>query len=755
MKKFFVVYLFILLVSNLNAQQFSGKVFEYGEDGTLKPILGAMLQWKGTSIGAITDLEGGFSLTRSDLTDTLIVISYPYENDTILVPKEKMNLSIILSSIHNLDAVQVIARSEDSYISIRPILTQVIGEGGLRKAACCNLSESFESSVAVDVEYSDAVSGAKQISMLGLAGVYTQILFENIPYIRLLSNQFGLAFVPGTFMESISISKGISSVTNGFEAISGQINVDYKKPETNREKIFLNIFGSSMGKGELNFNSRFDVGKKNQCSSMFLLHTEGQFAKMDGNNDNFLDVPLNYQVNLMNRWDYHVRDLLEGRVMVGYLWEDRTGGEINFDKNGNMAVDSIYGLNIKTHKLDVMTKNGFLLKGEHESIGTILSFTFHDNRSFFGFRQYDAQQLSGYANILYSNRFGAKERSKITAGASLQIDYLKENFEDLYTNSFLDNFSRKEVVPGIFAEYSFSLTDKLVVMPGLRFDYNLGYNQLFWTPRLHIKWNVFKQSSIRLSAGKGYRTANVIIENLSLLVSNRTFNFVDNGQLKPEEAYNVGISFVQDFMMHGGKSSFSIDYYYTHFLNQMIIDLDQDVHSVYIYNLNGGYNGSGNHSFSHSAQAELKMLPIPRFEITLAYRYNYVRLTTAGKLQEKVLMSPHKAVLNLSYATKSKGWKFNTTLQYNSSMRLPDTEGNIAEYQLSDYSPDYFIWNMQISKKLKDWEIYVGGENMLNYKQKNPILAADNPFGENFDASVIYAPLTGIMGYVGVRWSIK
>ncbi|MCQ2266035.1 MAG: TonB-dependent receptor, partial [Bacteroidales bacterium] len=390
---------------------------------------------------------------------------------------------------------------------------------------------------------------------------------------------------------------------------------------------------------------------------------------------------------------------------------------------------------------------------------------FHDNVSQFGDRPYKGRQISGYANILYSNRFGALERSKLTAGASFQMDFVNEF---LSTRLLADqaaasqNIKRNELVPGIFAEYSYSIEDKLVVMPGIRLDYNVAYNKLFWTPRLHIKWQAGKNSSFRFSAGKGYRVSNVITENQSLLISNRDFVFDDaqgdkadlNKGLLPEEAYNAGVSFVQSFDMPGGKSTFSIDYYYTHFINQTIIDMDQDIHSIHVYNLNGNFNGKGNKSYSHSAQAELILNPIQRFEIILAYRYNLVKQTTNHTLQDKALTSPHKALISLSYATKYDKWKFNVSLQYHSKMRLPDMSSNPVEYQPTP-SKGYFMLNAQITKKYKAWEFYIGGENLANQKQANPIISADNPYGEYFDASIIHSPISGIMGYIGFRYSMK
>ncbi len=766
MKKFFytpILIGFLLFPMFLFSQNITGKVTEITEHNKEIPVIGATLQWMNTNTGAITDTAGNFVLERSNSTNKLIVKYISYENDTIEVPSTQNELNIILSSSHNLASASVSARA-GSFISVKPILTQTITTEGLRRAACCNLSESFEGTIAVDVEYSDAVSGAKHISMLGLAGIYTQIIFENVPYIRLLANQFGLGFVPGSWMEGISVSKGTSSVTNGYEGITGQIMLDYKKPETSPEKLFINGYGNIMGKAELNLNTRFDMNKKKTISSLLLLHAESQLAKVDMNKDGFLDIPLNYQVNAMYRLDYHKPHVSEGRLMVGYLFEDRIGGQMNFDPKQDIAEtinNDIWGLRIKTNKVDVMAKNGVMIKGPgSQSVGTILSFTYQDNQAIFGQRGYNAQQLSFYLNTIYSGKFGEKENHGIKAGLSFQLDDLRERMADdlrEMATTMAPLQHRFEAVPGVFTEYTFTIDEKFIIMPGIRLDYNLNYDQLFWTPRLHAKWQPVKGTSLRFSAGKGYRTSNVIIENLSLLVSNREFNYRD--ALKPEEAVNTGLSFVQEFNMPGGKSLFAIDYFYTHFLNQTIIDLDQNPHAVEIYNLNGGINGVGNQSFSHSFQAEFILNPIKRFEVTLAYRFNDVRLTTAGELQQKALVSPHKALLNLNYALPYDKWKFNATLQYNSPSRMPDMSANPEEYRpvanKNGMAPGYFVLNAQISKKYMGWEFYIGGENLLNSKQKNPIISADDPYGDYFDASVIYMPINGAMGYIGFRYTLK
>lgn len=748
-----VLFLFLFAISGYS-QELRGKILEINEKGDTTPVASASIQWLHTAVGTLSGTDGTFALSRTR-TDTLLISFPTYETDTLQIADSQNDITVFLSKSHTLAEVRVVSQ-DGSYISVQPILTTVITTQGLRRAACCNLAESFESTVAVDMEYSDAVTGAKQIAMLGLSGIYSQILLENVPYIRILTQQFGLGFVPGSWMESISISKGVSSVTNGYEAITGQINVDFKKPETSQERLFLNLYGNTMGRGEMSLNTRFNVGKKQQASTMLLLSAADQFAKMDMNKDGFLDVPRNQQVNVMNRWDYMVPEKLNGRTMVGFVWDNRVGGQKKYNWKNDFLSNEIYGVHLDNKRLDIITKNGILLKGADESIGTIASYTGTWLKGVFGQRPVEAQQHSAYLNILYSNKFGKQKRHKLTAGGSAQYDLVDIRLDGgaVRDGGHPIAYPTHEPVPGIYGEYSYIIDKKLVVMTGMRLDYNFYYQQLFWTPRFHIKWQATDNLSVRASAGKGYRSAFPEVENLALLTSNRQFVLYSGEQKRPEEAYNAGISLVQTFRMHGGNGSVAVDYFYTHFLNQTLIDLDRDTHSIYVYNLNGTFNGHGNVSRSHSAQVEITLWPIARFEILLAYRFNDVRYQANGRWRKKALMSPHKALVNLNYSTRYDKWKFNLTLQVNGPQRLPDMSGNPAS-TLPEYAPTYCILNGQITKKFRRWEIYVGAENMLNYKQKNPIVDAANPFGENFDATVVYAPITGIMGYVGVRVILK
>lgn len=725
----------LLIAYTAFSQNVQGVVYELNNEGQEVALEGAHVYWLGTTTGSISGEKGHFSLPATDKSNQLVVQFIGHLADTILVNSADSLIKVVLKSFNQMHEVQVTA-SGTSLVSSRPILTQVITEDGLRKAACCNLAESFESSAAVDVSYSDAVSGAKQIQMLGLAGIYSQIMLENTPYIRGLALPFGLMYVPGSWMESISISKGTSSVINGYESITGQIDVNYKNAETNKEKVAVNLFLNTMLRNELDFNTRISV--KENVATMLLFHYGNLPMRWDHNSDGFIDLPLNTQVNFMNRWDYKKPGKMTGRTLLSYLYDTRLGGEMDFNRKTDRLTNNRYGIGIDNHRLNIISKNGALLKGNNESIGTIASFTYHRYSSFYGLNSYFAEQISGYANAFYENFLDKKEHHKIDAGISFQIDAYNESCND-------SAFARLEAVPGVFVQYSFILQDKLIVMAGMRADYNSQYG-LFWTPRLHGKWQLAKHSALRFSAGKGYRSPNIYIDNTSLMASSRQFTVEDH--LKAEEAYNAGISFTQTFTINHQECSFLIDYYYTHFVNQVIVDIDRDYHYVYFSNLKGK-------SYSHAVQAELTIYPFKRFEITAAYRFNYVRETINGILREKPLANQHKAVVNFNYSTRYEKWKFNLTMQLYGKARLPDASSLPAEWQWEPFSPVYAIFNAQINKKWKHVELYIGAENFTNYKQKHAIIDSQHPFGDYFDASMIWGPITGVMVYAGLRLTFK
>ncbi len=716
-----------------------GVVYERGldsEEDNLEPLVGASIYWLGTTIGTITDSEGSFNIHPHDPLPHKLVISFVgYKSDTVLIEEKDARIEVVLESSHHLDEVIVSARKAGSHISAyEPMHTEVITSGEFQRAACCNLAESFETSASVDVSYSDAVSGAQQIELLGLAGTYSQLLNENFPMIRGLGESFGLSYVPGPWMESIHVSKGSASVVNGYESITGQINVELKKPETS-EDFFYNFYANDYGRLESSLNASLDI--TDDFRTMVMLHGEFLNNPVDHNKNTFADHPLVQKFNFMNRYRYDIHDVMESQFGVRVMKEERRGGQIGYLNGGENAPGDYYGFQNNTTHYNIFAKTGFFLQDQpHGSIGTIFSYTHHEHNSFYGLNDYDGKQNTFYANIIYENIIGTTDH-KITAGTS----YIMDNYDETLNDS---TFLRDESVPGIFAEYTYNYLDELTAIAGIRVDYHNIYD-IFTTPRVHLRYDLTESSTVRASAGKGYRVPNMIAENTGLLVSSRNFRIIE--EIEPEEAWNYGATFVQDFQLFGNDAYLSLEFFRTDFVNQMIVDIDNDSKEALFYNLDGK-------SYSNSYQAEFSFEPVSRFEITAAYRHTDVKQTIGGELVRKPFAKLYRGLLTGSYATADNRWQFDLTTQLNGPARLPSMDGNTEAINLPDISPVYTILHSQVTYRFNRFDIYVGGENLTNYKQSNPIIASHDPFSDNFDGSIIWGPVSGRMFYMGLRYEL-
>lgn len=734
MKKYIFIACILLQVGSLVAQSVTGSVFE-SIDGENQALVGANIVQLNSVNGTTSDLSGQFKLDLLQDKPQFVVVSFvSYKSDTLEV-LDNNSLKIVLSVSNDLDEHQVVARQRGSFVSRQETLGIIsINEGELQKAACCNLSESFENSASVDVSYSDAVTGAKQIKMLGLAGIYTQFLTENIPNYRGLSTAYGLGYVPGSWMESIQVSKGTSSVINGYEAMAGQINIEFKKSEEG-DKLFVNAYTNQDGKVELNVNTRFSLNKK--WSTAILAHAEHLGNKIDMNDDSFLDMPLVSQVNFFNRWKYK-GDNFRFQFGIKYLAEERQGGQINFLKGSERTSSNPYGIGVKTNRLEGFAKIGYIFKHRAASSwGFQNQVVMHEQNSFFGLNDYNAKQFSYYGNLMLQSWIG-DSRNQFTTGLSYTLDNFDEDLND-------STFTRIESVPGVFAQYTYSNKSNLNVIAGVRLDYHNLYGLLF-TPRLHAKYNIDEHNIIRASGGKGYRSASVIAENTSLLASSKRFMFLED--LNMESSWNLGLSYTSYIEIGGRELVLTADYFHTQFQNQIIIDREQDLQTIYVYNLAGI---SRSNSFQIEAFYEL----FKNFEVNLAFRYNDVMTTITDKFVEKPMVNKYKGLISLSYQTPYKKWQFDLNTQFNGDQRLPYTGFYPEEYQLEERSPAYVIMNAQITRYFKKWDVYIGGENLTNYRQENPIIASDDPFGEYFDSSVVWGPISGIKIFAGFRFKIE
>jgi outer membrane receptor protein involved in Fe transport len=782
-RKLNILYISLFLLAlipqgKVSGQQVSGFVYENDVNGKKVALPGVNVFWKGTTKGTFTDESGKFRLSKQGIKSTSLILSLMgYSTDTIEVSSGKQKLEIAMSTgTRDLNEVQITGRKDNTFISkLNTRQTTVITTGELQRAACCNLAESFETNASVDVSYSDAVSGARQIQLLGLSGIYSQVMTENIPLLRGLATTYGLNYIPGSWMELIQIAKGTSSVVQGYESITGQINVEYKKPESG-DKFFLNLFGNSNARLEGNADASHKFNDR--LSTSLLVHGADFRQKIDRNDDGFLDAPKLTTITAMNRWDYIIAGKWVSRFGIKYLYEDRNGGQMDFEKsdltfdtNGISTDQKLYGIGVKTNRLEAFWKNGLMFHGASQSsIGLILSGINHLQDGFYGINKYHGHEQNLNANLIYTAIL-AGEKHKLSAGASYMLDDYSENYQqtqltyryqilhdsieptdnDKFTlvndSLLIYNLDRREWSSGIFAEYTFDLKNRFSLIAGLRGDYNSRFGYYF-TPRLHVKVNFTPDMVLRGSIGKGYRSPNLLAENSAVFVSQRTLHFADG--LGNEEAWNYGLNFTWDLDLFDHKTQFSLDAYRTSFVNHVVVDQDSLPTAVFFYNLNG-------ESYANVIQAQVIFAPVHRLSVTAAFRLNDVRITEGGELKTKSMVNAYKGLLSVSYATKFEKWKFDLTGQFNGPARLPDTEKMppIPKLRRPDNSPVWFNLLGQVTRKFKSFDIYIGGENLTNFRQMDPIVEYWKPFHTHFDASMAWGPVLGISVYAGLRLTIK
>lgn len=621
--------------------------------------------------------------------------------------------------------------------------TETITQTGLKKMACCNLSESFENSASATVGFTDAVSGAKQIQLLGLSGIYSQTLAENVPALRGLVSTYGLSYIPASWLESIQISKGTSSVVNGYESVTGQMNLEFKKPN-NTEPLFINLYTDDDRHYEGNITAAAQVAP-NLWTGLLLSGMLGTGVH-DENGDNFLDMPNVKYVNAYNRWFYlNDEKGIQSRTGVRFLYEDRIAGQtVDCHKKHGVEIPP-YGLfesNILNKNVTADNKTGIAVGDkEGQSLGIISSFTHHGQNSTFGNKAFNGTQNSCYLNVLFSS-FINNTAHRYVAGASFVYD----DYETDFIHTEFTPLNRTEAVPGVFAEYANTQFSGLTVVAGLRTDYNSRFGWLV-TPRLNVKYDAGEFIIVRASAGRGFRSPNILAENAGLMASSRTFNISTVNDLDIERAWNFGGNIAFNIPLWNGRQArFSLDYYHTNFQNQIVVDTERHRNAVFFYNS----GGTGN--YANAWQADLSAALFKGFDLFAAFRYNNNRITYADGAQrvetDKPLVSGYRGLINLSYATPLRRWVFDATAQFNGPARLPGLNGYDSE---KIYSPAFPLCFAQVAHNSKRLDVYLGAENIFGYTQKDPIREWTDPFSRDFDASMVWGPISGARIYGGIR----
>jgi outer membrane receptor for ferrienterochelin and colicin len=741
-------YIFIALLFPLcvfSQEKIAGTITENVNNEEV-PLGGANVYWLNSSIGTVTDFDGNFEIAYKPEYKKLVISYVGYKTDTISVNSRKqINHSLV--STANLDEVTVTARqkaSARSFIQSANVLN--VSSAELLKAACCNLAESFETNPSIDVNFADAISGTRQIKMLGLTSPYILITTENVPSIRGASQAYGLSFIPGTWVESIQITKGAGSVTNGYESIAGQINAELQKPSTD-DKLFVNAYGAGNGRFELNTHLNTKVTER--WSTGLYIHGNMRETEFDKNGDTFLDAPLMQQVNVMNRWQYtDTENGYVGFFNVRFLNDEKQTGQIGFDEKKDRGTTNAWGSEINTQRFDLSGKFGFVNPDIPWRTGGLqLAYSHHNQESYFGLNDYNIEHNSLYANFAY-NSIISDSRHKIKTGVSATFD----GYDELVLT---ENFSRIENSVGAFFEYNFDNLGDLNFTAGIRGDI---HNRLgaFITPRFHLRYTPWDKSAFRISAGRGKRSANIFTENQQLFATSRSLNILGTGGdiygLDPEIAWNYGASYMQGFNLFGRGGDITADFYRTDFVNQIVVDWENPT-EINFYNLEG-------ESYSNNYQVEFNYNPFQNFDMRLAYKYYDVETTYTSGKKKNPLTPNHRFFANASYETNHTAnggnWKFDVTFNYLGEQRFASTESYLNTIGLSEFSPSVSTLNAQVTKVFStNFEIYVGGENITNVTQKNPIAGSDNPFGSTFDTTYVYGPIFGSSYYAGLRYRIN
>lgn len=719
----------------------NGFVFETDERGKKIPLAGANVYWMGTAEGTITDPEGMFTIGLNENAHMLIVSYVGYGSDTLHLHRPA-EVEVGFSSALMLEEVEVTHRIKPTTVAFNSAYNvQHIHEKELTKAACCNLSESFETNPSVDVSFTDAVTGTRKIEMLGLAGPYVQITRENMPDIRGLSSLYGLTYTPGPWIEGMQLNTGTGSVVNGFEGITGQINVELRKPEDS-DRLYLNLYGDNAGRVEANLNTAYSLSEK--WHGGLLLHGNMRPFRIDHNMDGFMDHPSGNQFIALKRFKYTGDNGLESQLGVKVTYLDQLGGQVDFDPEIDRVSQSFWGAGMNTRRMEAWAKAGKVFEDRpYSSIGFQVSGVLHDQDAYFGRTDYLALQRSLYSNLIYQSILGNTNHQYRT-GISFQGDIFSEELS-------FGTFDRREWVPGAFLEYTFNHLDVFSAVAGIRGDLHSDYGP-FLTPRLHLRYEPVEKTVFRASAGRGQKTASIFAENIGLFASSRSFFIEGTGQekpygLDPEVAWSFGLNFARGFLLGAGEAVLNLDYYHTRFLNQIVVDLDRDPREVHFYNLDGK-------SYSNSFQFQLDLEPVARFDIRVAYRFNDVKTTYGNALLDKPLTPMHRAFINMAYATESQ-WSFDATWSWQDSKRIPGTVTNPEPFRTGSSSPPFSLVNLQVGKRLGErLELYAGSENLLDFRQEDPIISAEDPFGPYFDSSLIWGPVFGRKIYAGMRFRI-
>ncbi len=740
--RIFLLLAALLFVSGISAQNLSGKV----SNDKNKPLRGVKVFWLGSDQSLDTDERGTFILSKAGITSKVLIAQLEgHASDTIEVGDES-HLEIKLYEIKSLDEVVVRGQRAGVIISdITPIKTEQITQTELRKAACCDLAGCFETQTTVQPQVTNVITNSKELRILGLSGVYNQLLIDGFPLIQGLSYTYGISSIPGMLVDNIYVSKGANSVLQGFESISGQINVETVEPDKS-ERLYLNAYVNNFL--EKHINGRLAI-QKEKWSNLTAIHTVLPASKIDRDDDRFLDLPLLNRYMISNRWKYGNESDpgISSQIGLRYFHEKRSGGQTFFDPEKDKGSTRAYGQIVNIDQPEFWTKTSYRLNDRQRIVLFASAFQQRQN-SYFGTVKYDARQTNFYGNIQYELSYANHDLKTGISHRHLNLDEDIAFADTILQRTYAGNYQRLENIPGLFAENTMRfLDDKITWIAGIRGD---RHNQFGFrlTPRTLLKYDLAPRTILRANLGTGWRTVNLFSENIGLLVSSRDIVFAE--RLRPEKAVNMGVNLTQKFETNDENFSgyLSADFYHTSFQNQIFPDYDTDPRKAIIQNFTGT-------SVSNGFQAEMYVKIYHRFELKAGYNFLDV-YRKVGETRQSLPFNPmHKVLATFSYKPLSNRFHFDMNVHWYGEQRLPDTRANPVEFQRPDFSKPYTIASAQFTYNFARFEVYAGCENLFDFRQRQPIISWQDPFSRYFDTSSVWGPTRGREMYLGVRYRLN
>jgi outer membrane receptor protein involved in Fe transport len=697
------------------------------ELGTSRPVAGASVVLVDKKSGAYTDSLGHFSFYIPTHGVRIAVSHLSYEADTLECQAEHF-LEISLKPGKNLPAVKVEERRNAFGYSESATIELHMDESALKKSACCNIGESFETGGVVDVSYADAVTGVKHIRLLGLDGHYVQFNADNMPSLRALAGAYGLYFIPGPFLQGICIAKGPGSVVNGYESITGVINADLRTPE-HPERFLANLFINHLGRTEANVGGNFGHGQGWRSA----VWAHGNFFRTpnDMNHDGFLDIPWHRQANLLARTQKE-GDTYLFQAGLRVLHDIRESGQLA----GPHVPANPFTMRVNTWRAEPFAKLGLNQIGRPwRKLGITVAAILHRHSGTIGQNGLMGSQISLHQNLIYETII-SDTRHNVRTGVSFNMDRISDSFASY-------RLDRLEVVPGIFGEYTFKQDEKWLAVAGLRYDYNSLFGH-FITPRVHARWQPAEWLSARLAAGRGYRMLNIFSENLNLLPSSRQVGIPQ--PIRPEVAWTYGLALRSQFDVFRRLQIIQVDFFRTDFENKVVADMENPGQLV--------FRNVTSSAYSHALQIEAQLNLARNLDVRLTAKWNDVQAPLGGRIQQVLYIPRWRGLANVAYTTPNGRWNFDATLQLNGPARLPRVTNDPTSPFFTTESPIFPNLLAQVTYKVGRWEIYVGGENLTHYRQRYVIIDPQNPFSNNFDATRIWGPVMGAVGYAGVRYSL-